>query len=111
MSMLDLLGVCRRRGSAPADEVPAVVRKQPVAVLAESGTRSLDAGGTREGIRGHVLHQDSPAARKGLERDLLDGAAREQGLESPVVDDATAARVQAVVPVEAARRDEVGSYR
>src|SRR5215831_12037405 len=57
MSMFDLLGTGGRRGDAPPDEVPAIVRKQPVAVLAEARARPRDPGGAGEGIRGRVLHQ------------------------------------------------------
>src|SRR5689334_22301845 len=87
--------------------MPAVVRDEPVAVFAEARARALDPGRARKRVGRQVLYEDLSAPGEGLERDLLDGAAPEQGLEAPVVDDAPVTGVAAVVPVEAARCDEM----
>src|SRR5215467_12710782 len=91
--------------------MPAVVREQPVAVLAEPGASALDPGRARERVGRKVLDQDLTAPGEILERDFLDRTAGKKRLEAAVVDDPPVPGVDAVVPVEAARRNEMGPER
>jgi hypothetical protein len=96
---------------APRDEVLAVVGQQVVLVFAEAAACAAHRFHADE-LRGRVLtDRDFVAGGELFDGDFLHRAAMQRLREAGIVDDHAVARVDAVVFVARAARDEFGAER
>jgi hypothetical protein len=94
---------------APLAEVFAVVAEYPVAIFTDPGTRTADDFNRIEVVWGAAPNPQRTSTRELIERDLLNGPAMQAPHPARIVNHVSAADIDSMMEVSAARCDDVGT--